>query len=232
MALSAFFKKRDNVERFKNVQDLINDWDNPRAVSDFEDFCRNNDELHKSMRFVVPSDMHVETGLNNGKWVEEIAGPESRFAYAEQEICDDYRKMREMIEECYQKGDYSHVNQMDRRMKTIAEERTLTFLSRKAIIPEYGFPVDVVELDTRPKSRADAAKVSLQRDLQQAIAEYAPGGKVVADKREWISHGVKKIIGKEFRVMCYDYDDARNFKQWNETNGPSKRKHSQKKGTP
>ena len=225
VALSAFFKKGDNVERFRNVEDLINDWDNPCAVSDFGDFCRHTDELHESIRLVVPSDMHVETGLNNGKWVEEIAGPESRFAYAEREICYDYCQMREMREEYHQKGDDWYAGQMGRRMKTITEEKTLTFLSRKAIIPKYGFPVDVVELDTRPKSRADAAKVSLQRDLQQAIAEYAPGGKVVADKKEWTSHGVKKIPGKEFRVMSYDYDDARNFKQCHENNGSLQRKY-------
>ena len=225
VALSAFFKKGDNVERFRNVEDLINDWDNPRAVFDFGEFCRDNDELHKSLCLVVPSDMHVETGLNNRTWVEKIAGPESRFAYAEQEICYDYCQMREMREEYHQKGDDWYAGQMGRRMKTIAEESTLTFLSRKAIIPKYGFPVDVVELDTRPKNRAEAARVSLQRDLQQAIAEYAPGGKVVADKKEWTSHGVKKIPGKEFRVMCYDYDDARNFKQWSEDNSISRGKY-------
>ena len=225
VALSAFFKKRDNMERFRNVEDLINDWDNPCAVSDFKDFCRNNDELYESICLVVPPNMHAETGLNNGKWVEEIAGPESRFAYAEREICADYCQMREMREEYHQKRDDWYAGQMGRRMKTITEERILTFLSRKAIIPKYGFPVDVVELDTRPKSRAEAAKVSLQRDLQQAIAEYAPGGKVVADKREWTSYGVKKIPGKEFQVRCYKYDDAGNFKQCNETNNSRLRKY-------
>ena len=225
VALSAFFKKKDNVGRFWNVKDLIGDWDNPRAVADFEDFCRNNDELYESIRLVVPPNMHTETGLNNRKWVEEIAGSESRFAYAEQEICDDYCKMRKMREEYFHKGDDRHVGQIGRRMDTIAEERTLTFLSRKAIIPKYGFPVDVVELDTRPKSSADAAKVSLQRDLQQAIAEYAAGCKVVANKKEWTSHGVKKIPGKEFRVMCYEYDDARNFKQCHENNSSFQRKY-------
>ena len=225
VALSAFFKKRDNVGRFWNVKDLIDDWDNPRAVADFDDFCRDNDELYESIRLVVPPNMYVETGLNNGKWVEEIAGSESRFAYAEQEICEDYCKMRKMREEYFHKGDDRHVGQIGRRMDTIAEERTLTFLSRKAIIPKYGFPVDVVELDTRPKSSADAAKVSLQRDLQQAIAEYAAGGKVVADKKEWTSHGVKKNPGKEFLVMRYEYDDARNFKQCHENNSSLQRKY-------
>ena len=225
VALSAFFKKRNNIGRFWNVKDLIGDWDNPRAVADFDDFCRNNDELYESIRLVVPPNMYVETGLNSGKWVEEIAGSESRFAYAEQEICDDYCKMRKMREEYFHKGNDRHVGQIGRRMDTIAEERTLTFLSRKAIIPKYGFPVDVVELDTRPKSSVDAAKISLQRDLQQAIAEYAAGGKVVADKKEWTSHGVKKIPGKEFRVMRYEYDDARNFKQCHENNSSLQRKY-------
>ena len=225
VVLSAFFKKRDNVGRFWSVKNLIGDWDNPCAVSDFKDFCRNNDGLYESLCLVVPSDMHIEMGLNDGKWVEEIAGPESRFAYAEQEICYDYCQMREMREEYHQNEDDGNARQMGGRMKTIAEERTLNFLSRKAIIPKYGFPVDVVELDTRPKNRIEAAKVSLQRDLQQAIAEYAPGGKVIADKKEWSSHGIKKIPGKELRVMCYDYDDARNFKQSHENNSTLPQKY-------
>lgn len=100
-------------------------------------------------------------------------------------------------------------------MCTIALEQTLNFLSRKAVIPKYGFPVDVVELDTRVTD-GGRTNVSLQRDLSQAIAEYAPGGKVVADKVEWESCGVKKVAGKEWPVRHYRYDDARTFEQWNE----------------
>ena len=100
-------------------------------------------------------------------------------------------------------------------MTTIAEERTLNFLSRKAVIPKYGFPVDVVELDTRPRD-GNPTGVALQRDLSQAIAEYAPGGKVVANKLEWESCGVKVVTGKAWPVRHYQYGDARDFKQWNE----------------
>ena len=106
-------------------------------------------------------------------------------------------------------------NRVEARMKTIAGEQTLNFLSRKAVIPKYGFPVDVVELDTRPQV-GNPTGVSLQRDLSQAIAEYAPGGKVVANKLEWESCGIKKIPGKEWPIRHYQYDDARNFEQWNE----------------
>ena len=100
-------------------------------------------------------------------------------------------------------------------MKTIADERSLNFLSRKAVIPKYGFPVDVVELDVR-STDGQPTGVALQRDLSQAIADYAPGGKVVANKLEWESCGVRAITGKAWPVRNYRYDDARNFRQWNE----------------
>lgn len=76
---------------------------------------------------------------------------------------------------------HDQVAQVGRRLSTIAEEQALNFLSRKAVIPKYGFPVDVVELEIRSEG-GHRSGVSLQRDLSQAIAEYAPGGKVVANK--------------------------------------------------
>ena len=75
--------------------------------------------------------------------------------------------------------------------------------------------MDVVELDVR-STDGRTTGVALQRDLSQAIAEYAPGGKVVANKLEWESCGVKAVPGKAWPVRHYRYDDARNFEQWNE----------------
>ena len=139
----------------------------------------------------------------------------SRFSRVEAEVCADYFDMKELRKQCFDQGKDSYVSRIGKRMKTIAEERTLNFLSRKAVIPKYGFPVDVVELDTRSRD-GNPTGVALQRDLSQAIAEYAPGGKVVANKREWESCGVKAVTGKAWPVRHYQYDDARDFKQWNE----------------
>ena len=217
VALSAFFRVPVNCERFENVKQLIGgDWEKPRAVADFRDFCRNNQHLIVSLRAVVPKEMHKKTGLNDGSWADNIASGNSRFADAEQEVCNDYRQMRENREE-YRRQDKDYkAGHIGKRMETIADEKSLNFLSRKAIIPKYGFPVDVVELDTRPRTRGDARKVSLQRDLSQAIAEYAPASKVVANKQEWESCGVKIIHGKALAVKRYHYDQARDFKQWGE----------------
>ena len=217
-ALSAFFKDRENRIRFKNVAEFVGDWSNPRAVSDLKQFCENNELLVDSLRRIVPESMYIQTGLTGDSWIDEIAGPNSRFAQVEAEVCADYRAMVKtkdsLIKEQPTKWTIK-VNQLERRMKTIAHEATLNFLSRKAVIPKYGFPVDVVELETRSND-GNPTGVSLQRDLSQAIAEYAPGGKVVANKLEWESCGVKVVEGKAFPVRHYQLGDARSFTQWDE----------------
>ncbi len=157
--------------------------------------------------------MHERTGLLTDAWVDRIAGPGSRLADAEAEVCSDYRDMERHRRDLF--GQHESTGQAEARMRTIAKERTLNFLSRKAVIPKYGFPVDVVELDTRPKNR-NSAGVALQRDLSQAIAEYAPGGKVVARKLEWESRGLKKVSGKGWRLGFYRYESALDFRKWNE----------------
>lgn len=222
VALSAFFRKSGNNDRFKNVECLIGgDWGNPRVISDFRNFCQGSTKtLGSALRAIVPEDMHEKVGLtDNDSWIDIVAGEDSRFAYAERDVCEDYCRMHEKRDEYRQQDQDNKAAQIGKRMKTISKDNTLSFLSRKAIIPKYGFPVDVVELDTRPYNR-DAYKVSLQRDLSQAIAEYAPGSKVVANKKEWESRGVKIIPGKSLEVRCYHYDQARDFKQWDENDPP------------
>ena len=211
MALSAFFKK--NSHRFENVEKLIGEiWKNSRGRADFREFClSHNSSLNQSLADVVPEEMHKEIGLLDQSWVDKIAGEESRFADAENDVCGEYLCLREMESEFSQRGEYPKANRAQRRANTIAKESALVFLSRKAIIPKYGFPVDVVELDTRPEDGGTA--VSLQRDLSQAIAEYAPGSKVVANKKEWESKGIKKVGEKEFEIRRYLCDDARNFRK-------------------
>ena len=212
-ALSAFF--RDNRLRFSKVEKFVEDWSDPVATSDLKNYCENYSELINSLRQIVPENMHNRVGLSNNTWIDCIAGPQSRFANVEAEVCSDFSAMKVLRSQFFEQGKDHYLTRIGRRMKTIAEEPTLNFLSRKAVIPKYGFPVDVVELDTR-SSNGNPTGVALQRDLSQAIAEYAPGGKIVANKLEWESCGVKAITGKAWPVRYYQYDDARNFRQWDE----------------
>ena len=225
VALSDFFKK-DTV-RFQNVESFVGGWHAPQATGDLYGFCENNGELKDTLSHIVPESMHGRVGLKDDAWIVSIAGADSRLALAEAEVSADYTAMETLRRECFEQGRDSWVGRIGRRMKTIAEERTLNFLSRKAVIPKYGFPVDVVALDVGSVD-GQSTGVALQRDLSQAISEYAPGGKVVANKLEWESCGVKAVAGKAWPVRHYRYDDARNFRQWNEGDAeapPGERKY-------
>ena len=213
-ALSAFFRRAENRARFGTVEAFVGAWNTACAASDLRRFCETDGALMRSLLQVVPSPMHERVGLDGRRWIERVAGTESRLAVVEWEVCKDYLAMEEAKETLKTEepaGWTGKVGRLERRMRTIASEPTLNFLSRKAVIPKYGFPVDVVELETLGAT-GRSSRVSLQRDLSQAIAEYAPGGKVVADKQVWESAGVKKVVGKEWPVRYYEYDDARNFK--------------------
>ena len=214
--LAAFFKVHS--ARFKTVSEFVSNWATPQALTDVRMFCYDYGCLTNSLRSVVPKSMYKKVGIEDEKWIELITGPTSRLAYVEDEIKQDHRDLQIAIDSLITEQPAkwtTKVDQLQRRKKTIEEERTLSFLSRKAVIPKYGFPVDVVELDTH-SMHGNQNGVSLQRDLSQAIAEYAPGGKVVANKLEWESCGVKVIQGKAFPVRFYQYGDARNFRQWDE----------------
>ena len=210
-SLSAFFKEEGNECRFLTVDAFLGDWSSPRAAADVRAFCLGNAELKDALRRIVPEDVHETVGLSTDDWVDRLCGPESRFARIEAEVCSDYALMEELRQELFRKR--QSTGRVEARMRTVAKERALNFLSRKAVIPKYGFPVDVVELDTQSQS---SGGVALQRDLSQAIAEYAPGGRVVANKLEWASYGVKRVAGREWPVRHYKYDDARSFTQWEE----------------
>ena len=212
-AMSWFF--RDNRGRFRRVEDFVGNWEHPTAASDLRTFCATKEGLTNSLRRIVPTEMHGVLGLSGDHWIDRVAGSDGRLAYAEKEACADYRNMTELRDRYFDDHRDGLVARIGRRMKTIAQERTLNFLSRKAVIPKYGFPVDVVELEART-SDGNATGVSLQRNLSQAIAEYAPGGKVVANKKEWESCGIKAVPGKAWPVRHYHYDDQHHFQQWNE----------------
>ena len=147
-ALSAFFK--ENSARFAKVEVFVGDRSNPCAVSDLKRFCEKNDELRDSLRQIVPENMREDTGLTGDGWIDNLAGLESRLADMQAEVCGDYRTMETFIEERPSRWT-AKVEQLERRMTTIAGEPTLNFLPRKTVIPKCGFPVDVVELDTHPK---------------------------------------------------------------------------------
>lgn len=210
VALSSFFRKAEAEQRLGKVQDLLANMENPTAVKDLRDFLnKHRAEVEKDLKTIVPVGMRSQMGLEDGKWINKISGANCRFYSAEAEVAHDYREARRIQQESSKEERYKDAGWAKERAKTIAEENAITFLSRKAVIPKYGFPVDVVELDTGRIHQSQ--NIQLQRDLSLAVAEYAPGVKVVANKREWESAGIKKVPEKEWRIVCYRHCRDHNF---------------------
>ena len=212
-ALSEFFRKTEAESRFRKVRDLLADMENPRAVRDLRDFLnKHRADVENDLRAIVPAGMRGEMGLEGGEWIDKIVGETRRFASAEAEAAHDHREALRIRREKIEAGgerDLKDAIRAGRRADTIADENAISFLSRKAVIPKYGFPVDVVELDT---GRIDQSRhIQLQRDLSLAVAEYAPGVRIVANKREWESAGIKRVPEKEWRIVSYRHCKSHNF---------------------
>jgi len=79
-------------------------------------------------------------------------------------------------------------------LSRLREERLIEYLSNKGVLPSYSFPLHSVEL-LLPKEARVTEHLRLERDLSQAIREYAPGSEIVADKRVWRS--LKPVFWKD-----------------------------------
>jgi hypothetical protein len=78
----------------------------------------------------------------------------------------------------------------------------INYLSSRNVIPKYGFPVDVVELQIMHHSD-EAKSLDLDRDLRIALSEYAPSSQVVAGGRLWTSRYLKTIPNRAWRRYSY-----------------------------
>ncbi len=216
IALSFFF--RASPDRFAKVECLFKDLISPSGTADLEAFLlHNRSRIEQTIRSILPEEMAAQLGLSDGSWINKITGKHSRFALAEAEVSSDYKTVMSLEESARSRRDYRTAGWAQRRADTIAKEEVLSFLSRKAVIPKYGFPVDVVELDTqRTQQNQEAYQVSLQRDLSIAISEFAPTSKLVANKKEWTSYGLKKVAEREWDRRFYKRCLRHNvFIPWN-----------------
>jgi len=206
VALSAFFRANpENEKRFQSVESFFGNLEEPTAVSDFRRFLDENQAaLQDAIQAIIEHDALQKMGLGNRKWIAEISSEDSPLARAEAEVASDYCTVRQIEREAVEGGDYRRAGWAQKRAKTITTEDVLSFLSRKAVIPKYGFPVDVVELDThRNKFERESMEVTLQRDLAIAVAEFAPTSRLIANKKEWESYGLKRVAEREWEQWWY-----------------------------
>lgn len=220
VALAAFFQEhRDRFEN--NVEGLMGTMRAPTAVHEIGCFLRDHQtEIERRLTAIVPDSLREKIGLFDGTWIDKVVGTDTALDRAQAEVSDDYRKVEDLQRDYVTRKDFKSAEWTQRRLATIAGEDVISFLSRKAVIPKYGFPVDVVDLDLQRSSQAST--VALQRDLAIAVAEFAPGAEVVANKRLWTSKGLKRVAGKAWDRLRYRKCRTHGtFETWPEGQEPS-----------
>ncbi len=161
---------------------------------------KNRALLEARLAYIFDENLVEVLGLHDGSWIDALTGVEGALTILEAEIREDLETLEKILREKVVSREFS--DKILRLINTILNERLIDRLAKGGVIPKYGFPVDVVELRIHG-SWEKSEYVELQRDLRIAIAEYAPGSRVIAGKMEWESYAVKRLPQKEWDTFYY-----------------------------
>ena len=137
---------------------------------------------------IVPPDLHSAIGIADWSWTKHLL--QGGFESACQEVETDVQLFNERIQAAIEDEDFAAAARYKRIRATVFGRDLLGFLASKNVLPKYGFPVDVVELQTKYAPSSDGHRLDLSRDLRVALSEYAPGAELVAGGRVWVSGGL------------------------------------------
>jgi len=198
-ALAKFWKK--NPEMFGKVESFFFKGDKKGSDLFKEYLDSKPDGLYKILKRIVPVTLHQDLELDTWGWVSGLFDEdEGVLLKATEEVQSDVEKLedvRKQLVNANKPSDY-----ILRVINTIKDRYVIDFLSSRNVIPKYGFPVDVVELQILHHSD-EAKRLELHRDLKIALSEYAPSSQIVAGGKMWTSRYLKKLPKREWPKYKY-----------------------------
>lgn len=197
--LAQFWK--NNPEMFGNVESFFFKGDKNGSDLLKEYLDSKSDDLHKILKRVVPETLHQDLELDTWGWVSGLfGGDDGVLLKATEEVQSDVEKLEEVRKQLVNANRPS--DYILRVINTIKGRYAIDFLSSRNVIPKYGFPVDVVELQILHHSD-EAKRLELDRDLRIALSEYAPSSQVVAGAKLWTSRYLKKLPQRDWLRYRY-----------------------------
>lgn len=192
--LSIYWKKivveeKDPNKKYKTIEDFLGD----DKVYNKIKLCLDNlsQENKRYLQEILPSSLKAKLFdyINEYKSTT-LENIRSKYLSDRDDLIVLFEEERKKLKP----GETSKtLNELSKLIRTIEDNRIIEFYSRNNLIPKYGFPVDTVDLVTNsytyPK---ESGTLSLQRDLAQAITEFAPGSEVIANGYVYTSRYIKK----------------------------------------
>lgn len=163
---------------------------------------RHPAEVGAALARIVPAAAQGPEGLALEDWgwvadldTERLEDPSTGWlARAGDVLREDRGQLDKLITDASAERAFGRAKALQYQMNTLDREYLIGALARRNVLPKYGFPVDVVQLDLSRANATEASGIELDRDLRVAISEYAPGSEVVAGGVVWRSIGLKRRI--------------------------------------
>ncbi len=203
VAMAWFFRKRPDV--FGTVESFAFPASGtPHATEALKALLDERPgDLLAALRRVIPEDMCATIGVEDWSWVAHLFdAPSQLLSVAVEVVRADVDGLERRRVELFNERKDSAAAYVGKVIKTIKERQLIDFLANHNVLPKYGFPVDVVELELLHHGE-EAGRLQLERDLRIAISEYAPGCEVVAGGCLWVSQGLKKRPRLEWEKFDY-----------------------------
>ena len=203
-ALSYFWKKYPQY--FNNTYEMIESKKEENGTDAFIRYLKGKpDDLRTFLFRFLPDHLAHYFDIAGFGWLERLIGTDEDEPGVLTKAVDEYNYEVGILiaakKEAQDNG--KHSDYLIDRITVYRHEDILSFLSRKNVLPKYGFPVDTVELRAYSSMNRGKLGLELQRDLSMAISEYAPGSQIVANGRLITSRYIRKIPQMGWKM--YDY---------------------------
>ncbi len=167
-------------------------------------------------RLITDPEIEKELGIRDWSWVDALYedSPESEkgwLARATEEVLEGFIFVEDLIKVKQDEHQQSEIGSkkrfaiqktlysLDLQYNTLYQRLLIEFLAQRVVLPKYGFPVDVVSLDIWRPGEVEGAKIDLTRDLRMGILDFAPSANTVANKKLWVSTGLRRPVDKALR---------------------------------
>lgn len=203
VALSAFFAEHPEIYDGNNQSTFLNE-NGYEALKDY--LSPVPAELSARLLNSIPKEVHTQMGLLDDSWVNLLCGDDGVLELAVRDFRKTVESIQDGLKQARKQHDDAAAAQWSRTLAGFRcskednngknKKPLIDFLVRNNVLPKYGFPVDTVELSPNILMGDRQQSVQLLRDLQMAIADYAPGSEVVADGKVYTSRYLRKMPGR------------------------------------
>ncbi|MFQ8921040.1 MAG: DEAD/DEAH box helicase [Clostridium paraputrificum] len=193
MATCLGFFFRRHPEYFKSIDKLVFG----EGINEFKQYIGNHPkDLNKYINEkIIPGGIYSE--YHDFKWFDKMNGNDEKMEHFVESIKGIAKEYEEAKEFALKNENYPEADSYKKQIEYLRKQSVIELLSKYCVIPKYGFPVDVVELQIY-KDGILNNRYDLSRDLKIALSEYAPDSEVIVDGKKYTSKYISLPKSSEF----------------------------------